>query len=170
MIMPKSRWLGGLLALALFPGSVRAQALADSFDDLQQTLTVGQSVLLTDESGTVKGTVDKLSTSSITIGGRTFNEATVREIRLRDPWWNGSLIGAAIGVGLATWDYRIDPSEPGNAAIFAVAISLGAAIGGGIDALKGGKVLYASPRQTAGVTVLPLLERRRQGVLLSFRP
>src|SRR5688572_11047518 len=123
MIMPKSRWLGGLLALALFPGSVRAQAPADSFDDLQQTLKVGQSVLLTDDSGKAKGTVDKLSTSSITIGGRTFDEATVREIRLRDPWWNGALIGAAIGVGLATWDYRIDPSEPGNAAIFAVAIS-----------------------------------------------
>ena len=168
--MPKRRWLGGLLALALFPGSVRAQEPAESFDDLQHALKVGQRVLLIGESGEAKGTVDKLSTSSITIGGRTFNEATVREIRLRDPWWNGALIGAVIGAGLATWDYTIDPSEPGNAAIFAVTISLGAAIGGGVDALKGGKVIYASPQRPAGVTVLPLLERRRQGVLVSFRP
>ena len=81
------------------------------------------------------------------------------------------LIGAAIGTGLATWDYLIDPSEPGNAAIFTVAIGLGAAIGAGIDALrtKGGKLLHASSRQTTAMRVLPLLERNRQGALVCIR-
>ena len=46
-----------------------------------------------------------------------------------DPVWNGALIGAGFGTGLAMWDYLIDPSEPGNAAIFTVAIGLGTAIG-----------------------------------------
>jgi hypothetical protein len=44
------------------------------------------------------------------------------------------LVGAAIGTGLATWDYMIDPSEPENAVIFAVAVGLGTAIGAGIGA------------------------------------
>jgi hypothetical protein len=88
-----------------------------------------------------------------------------------DPWWTGALIGAGIGTGLATWDYLIDPSEPGNAAIFTVAIGLGSAIGAGIDSLvnKGGKVLYASPRSTAGVTVSPLLGRHQQGMRVTIR-
>ena len=69
------------------------------------------------------------------------------------------------------WDYLIDPSEPGNAAIFTVAIGLGTAIGAGIDALvnKGGKVLYASPRRTRGLMLSPLLEKDRQGALVSVR-
>ena len=81
------------------------------------------------------------------------------------------LVGAAIGTGLAVWDYMIDPSEPGNAVIFGVAIGLGTAIGAGIDALrtKGGKLLYASSRQSAEVQVLPLLDNNRQGVLVCIR-
>jgi len=171
MIVRKRRRLGGcLLVLTLSPVGVRAQTVAASFDDLQHTLKVGQSVVLTDDGGKARGTVEKLSTSSITIGAHTFSEATVREIKLRDPWWNGAVIGAAIGAGLAAWDYRIDPSEPGNAAVFTVAIGLGAAVGASIDALKGGKVIYRSSRQTARVTVWPIVERGRQSLLVSFRP
>jgi hypothetical protein len=173
MIGPNRRRLGGfVLAVALFPGSARAQALAHSFEDLRQTLEVGQRVVVTDESGQKSmGRVDKLSRCSITVGPRTFTEATVTEIRRPDPVWNGALIGAVVGAGLATWDYMIDPSEPGNAAIFTVAIGLGAAIGAGIDALttRGGKLLYASPRQTRGVMILPLIEKNRQAALVSFR-
>jgi hypothetical protein len=65
----------------------------------------------------------------------------------------------------------IDPSEPGNAVVFTVAIGLGTAIGAGVDALrtKGGKLLYASPRQTTEIRVLPLLERNRLGALVCIR-
>jgi hypothetical protein len=43
VIGPNRRWLGGfVLAAALFPGSARAQELAQSFEDLRQTLKVGQ--------------------------------------------------------------------------------------------------------------------------------
>jgi len=172
VIGPNRRWLGGfVLAAALFPGSARAQELARSFEDLRQTLKVGQRVVVTDESGQKsKGRVDELSTSSFTVGPRTFTEATVTEIRLPDPLWNGALIGAVVGAGLATWDYMIDPSEPGNAAIFSVAIGLGTAFGAGIDALttRGGKRLLAAPRQTRGLMILPLIERNRQAAFVSF--
>jgi hypothetical protein len=173
MFSPHQRRLGGFVfAVALFPISASAQSAAHSFDELQRMLKVGKTVVVTDDSGQeVKGRVDTLSTASITVGGRTFTEAAIREIRLRDPLWNGMLIGAAIGTGLATWDYLIDPSEPGNAAIFAVSIGLGTAIGAGIDALrtKGGKLLYASPRPTTEMRVLPLLDRNRQGALVRIR-
>jgi hypothetical protein len=98
VIGPNRRWLGGfVLAAALFPGSARAQELALSFEDLRQTLKVGQRVVVTDESGQKsKGRVDELSTSSFTVGPRTFTEATVTEIRLPAPLWNGALIGEAI--------------------------------------------------------------------------
>jgi multidrug efflux pump subunit AcrA (membrane-fusion protein) len=173
VIGPNRRWLGGfVLAAALFPCSARAQALAQSFEDLRQTLKVGQRVVVTDESGQKsKGRVDELSTSSFTVGPRTFTEVTVTEIRIPDPLWNGALIGAAIGAGLATWDYMIDPSEPGNAAIFTVAIGLGTAIGAGIDALtsREGKLLYAAPRQRRGLMISPLIEKHRQAAFVSFR-
>jgi hypothetical protein len=127
-------------------------------------------VVVTDESGQeVKGRVDQLSTASITVGGRTFADAAVREIRLPDPLWNGMLAGAAVGTGLAVWDYMIDPSEPGNALIFTVAIGLGTAIGAGLDALRGGRLLYASPRQTTAIRVVPLVDSNRRGALVCIR-
>lgn len=102
----------------------------------------------------------------------TLPKALVATVALAaDSMWNGALVGAGIGTGLAMWDYLIDPSEPGNAAIFAVAIGCGAAIGAGIDALvnTGGTVLYASPRQKSGVTVSPFVGRDQQGVVVSVR-
>ena len=174
---PNRRWLGGFtvaVALALYPGDVRAQTVARSFEELQSILKVGQTVVVTDDSGRqTKGRLTDVSPSALVVSTpdtRTFAEGTVAEIRSPDSLSNGVLIGAAIGAGLATWDYLIDPSEPGNAAIFAVAIGLGTAIGAGIDALhKGGKVLYVSRRQRSDLTLLPVLGKDRQGVLVSVR-
>lgn len=91
------------------------------------------------------------------------------DIRAHDPLSNGALIGAAIGTGLAVWDYLIDPSEPGNAVVFTVAIGLGTAVGAGIDALlnRGRKVPYGS--QTRRLMISPVLGKDRQGALVSVR-
>lgn len=154
------------VALTLFPATVFAQPAAQSFDDLQRLLTVRQKVLVTDETGRdIQGRVDKLSTTSLTVGGQTLAATAVTEIRLPDQLLNGMLIGAAVGAGLAIWDYTIDPSEPGNATIFTIAIGLGGAIGAGIDAwrIRPGRLLYASPRRTISMRVLPTLERNRRG-------
>jgi hypothetical protein len=82
-----------------------------------------------------------------------------------------TLIGGGIGTGLAIWDYLIDPSEPGNGVIVAVAIGLGTAIGAGVDALlsRGGKVLYRSGHPTSSVALSALAGKGRQGVLVSVR-
>ena len=173
MRSPRGRRFGGFVfAVALFPCSARAQTPAQSFEELQRLLNVRQKVVVTDETRQqVTGRIEKLSAGSITVDGRIFTDAAIREIRLPDGLWNGMLVGAAIGTGLATWDYLIDPSEPDNALIFTVAVGVGTAIGAGIDALRtrGGRLVYASPRARPTVRVLPMLERNRQGAVVCVR-
>ena len=71
---------------------------------------------------------------------------------------------------LATWDDLIDPSEPGNAAIFAVAIVGGTAIGAGIDrVIAGGRVLYRSRPHRPSLRISPFTHRDGQGVLVAVR-
>ena len=129
---------------------------------------------MTDTNGQrTKGKVTDVSPSSLVLllpEARVFPEPTVTEIRTTDPLSNGALIGAAVGTGLATWDYLIDPSEPGNAVVFSIAIGLGTAIGAGIDALvSSGGTLYASPGQTRRVTLAPISGKGRQGARLFVR-
>jgi hypothetical protein len=162
------RCLAGVVVIAaLFPLTARAQE-AGSFSKLDQALKPGQRIVLTDGEGRrVRGRVTALTPSSIAVEGRLFADANVREIRRADPLWNGALIGAGVGAGLALWDYLIDPSEPGNAAIAAVAVGLGAAAGAGIDKLIPGRLLYLSPGTT--VRMMPVVSRSDTGVIVAIR-
>jgi len=154
-----------ILALSLAPRAARAQTTVTSLADLRQVLKNGQTIVVTDASGQrFKGKLRDVSTSPpslviLTPGPRTFPEGSIAEIRTTDSVLNGALIGGAIGTGLAVWDYLIDPSEPGNGPIFAVAIGLGTAIGAGIDALIDGR----------RVTIAPIGGRDRRGVQVSVR-
>ena len=170
MLTAPHRLVWCIVAVSAFvPCTARAQAVAQSFDELQHSLRVGQEVVVIDDSGrTTKGTVRDVSHTSITVGPSRFDETAIRELRVSDRLWNGALIGAAIGTGFATWDYAIDPSEPGNAAIFTVAIGLGSAIGAGIDALIKGKVLYRS-KGKAAIAVTPLLSTMQRGATVTVR-
>jgi hypothetical protein len=117
MLSPNQRLLGVfVIAVALFRGSAQAQAAALSFDELQQMLKARQTVVVIDENrGEVKGRVNKLSTASITVGGRTLTAEAIREIRRPDPLWNGMLIGAAVGTGSQrgiTGSIRVNPETP----------------------------------------------------------
>ncbi len=168
--------LGTLLAACVGLGSshAAAQTVATSFEELQPVLREGRTVIVIDDSGQrTKGKVADLSRSALVVltpEARTFSQGGVTEIWATDPLLNGGLIGGAIGTGFAIWDYLIDPSEPGNGAVFAVAIGLGTAVGAGIDALVNrGKILYATRRQTRRVTVSPVVGRDRQGALVSVR-
>jgi hypothetical protein len=168
-------WCTSALFVILAPSPAPAQTLSNSFEELRLLLKNGQTVVVTDATGQrTKGKVADVSSSSLVVlvpDARTFTERTVSEIRASDPVWNGALIGAAIGTGLALWDYLIDPSEPGNAVVFTVAIGLGTAIGAGIDALvnRGGTLLYVSPRPIRRVMLSPILGKDRQGALVSVR-
>jgi hypothetical protein len=183
MISRNRRRLGGLvLAVGLVPNAASAQTVARSFDELQRTLKVGQTVFVTDESGRqTKGEVADVSASSLVVltpDTRTFVEGAVREIRRTDRWWKGALIGLGVGAipgaaaGLAGCAQYNRPACVTDPIVGALVLGgIGAAIGAVIDASvnKVGKLLYASPRQTPGVTLSPLLGNDRRGVLLSVR-
>jgi len=87
-------------AVALFPTSVGAQTVAQSFDELQGMLKVGQIVFVTDETGRlIQGKVGDLSASSVTMLApekRTFGEGTVTRINRADAVWNGALFGLGV--------------------------------------------------------------------------
>lgn len=161
--------------VVLVPGAAAAQTVAGSFEELRQVLKTGQTVVVTDSNGQkTKGKVADLSTTPPVLAllvpeRRTFAKGAVTEIRATDSVRNGALIGGGIGFGLALWDYLIDPSEPGNAAIFTVAIGLGTVIGVGIDALIKGKVLYRSRPGTFSLTISPVAAMKRQGLRVSLR-
>jgi hypothetical protein len=166
------RRLGGItLVGVLLANGAGAQPAARSFDELRSKLNASQTVFVTDASGRqTKGKVVDISGSTLVIltpETRTFTDAAITDIKITDSRWDGALIGAGAGIGLAIWDYSIDPSEPGNAAIFAIGASLGAAIGAGIDALRArpGRTVYRSP----SVAVSPVLGRTRQGLSISVR-
>ena len=65
MLTQNRRCLGGFVfAVALFPASARAQAAADSFEELQRMSKMRQTVVVIDESGReVRGRVDQLATA-----------------------------------------------------------------------------------------------------------
>lgn len=185
---PRRRTLAGfiILALAVLPRVAHAQAAGADGGQAWPTVDAvapSTKIVVTLKTGEKWiGNFRRASTDDVTIAVRPKGQQPAKEETLPksliatvatapDPVWNGALVGAGVGTGLAMWDYLIDPSEPGNAAVFTVAIGLGTAIGAGIDALvnRRGKVLYAASRHTASLTVSPSLARDRRGVLVSIR-
>ncbi len=168
-------FIAGLLAASAFltPVAAPAQTVASSFDELRRVLKTGQTVIVTDTGGRqIKGKVSDVGSSALVIlipQSRTFAESSVMEIEGTDSLWNGALLGAGIGTGFAMWDYLIDPSEPGNGAIFTVAIGLGTAIGAAIDKLLTRGLLYRAPPQMRNLKISALTENERRGVLVSVR-
>lgn len=187
MFSSHRRRFGGLVAaVALFPTSVGAQTVAQSFDELQGMVKVGQIVFVTDETGRLtKGKIAHLSASSLTVLApekRTFGEGTVTQINRADAVWNGALIGLGVGTIPGAWlgtvycdecQHRAGPVLTG-VLLFG---GLGAAIGAGIDGLVGkvGRLVYTSrqppvqSQQRTGVFVSPLISKDRQSVRVLVR-
>ena len=168
-------WSTLAVVAVLGPGPASAQTITTSFEELRKVVRDGQTVVVTTANGERrKGKIAGLSLSPpelvlLAPTARTFSESTVAEIKATDGLLNGALIGAGVGLSLALWDYLIDPSEPGNAIIFGVAIGSGTAIGAGIDALIGGRVLYRSRQTGRHLTFSPLVTRTRQGLVATIR-
>lgn len=174
MDSPHRRPLAALVvAAALLPTTVSAQGIARSFDELQRTVTVGQTVFVIEKNGRqTKGTVADLSPSSLLVltpDPSTFPQGTVAQIRRPDRLWKGTLIGLSVGVlpgMLAGFGGCAESNEPGcvrgpiYGALFVGGIS--AAIGAGIDAAvgKAGRLIYLAPAES-GAAGPPQVERLR---------
>lgn len=144
-MLSRPRKVAVALALILSPLPANAQTVAQTFDELQSILRIGDAVQVTDSGGeTVQGRIAGVSTNSIsvTVDGRQRDvpEATIREIRRRraDPWWNGVLIGTAIGVGVGavTKERNCGSTDCGEGGLIDPGLYVfGAVIGAGTGAL-----------------------------------
>lgn len=97
----------------LFVAPARAQEpIASSFGELQGKINLGQTLFITDNRGTtIEGKLSGLDVASLHVRlGRNeanpplrFSESDVNNIVIvrRDRWWDGPLIGFAIGAGTA---------------------------------------------------------------------
>lgn len=186
-----SGWtLALLLAGVLMPQALLAQDTAQTFDQLQKVLEVGQSVVVTDVSGErVKGVVASLSPSSVTLdvedrmgypdGLRTLSESAVAKVGRRDSVTEGLLIGLAAGVGAAWGGVRYtcgpagyDPECSANVwTAFALAfIPAGMLTGAVVDRLIGHGAVYVAPaaKPAAAISVAPWIAKGGGGLSMSF--
>lgn len=112
----QSIWMAA--AVILLPLTSHAQTVVTVFSELPTVVKAGDTVDVTDAKGrTLRGRIGELSRSSLELTGRKrapdgsdpfvslarFSEPDVRQIRLerRDSVLNGTLIGLAIGLGIA---------------------------------------------------------------------
>ena len=163
-----------LAVLALGAADAAAQPPVQSFADLQPTLKVGQSVLVTDDKGiTTQGRVVSIVGNQLEISeprfsrknNHLFTEVSVRRIEDADGSWNGELIGGAIGL-LAGWAMVSNPPKnhdsEGGPVLGAGAVAAGVAMGKWIDN-KIHRLLYVSPRR-AGISFAPSLSPARVSI------
>lgn len=175
---------GALSLLALTPRLTLAQQPVRSFAELQSILKIGDTVRVTDASGkTTQGRIASVSGSSlsVTVEGRQQEllEATIREVKRRRPdlWWNGVLIGAAIGAGVgAVIKERncgsTDCGEGGlvDPGLYVFGAVIGAGTGAVIDlSIKRFDTLFASSltARVRNFRLSPVLSKGTKGLELS---
>ena len=176
------RWFTWLAAaVALWPASVEAQTVDQSFEKLKAIVKADETVIVTDTNGRrIKGAILAVDEGSLTLAsdGRvhTFARSDVRAVREADGLGDGALIGAGAGLGAALGVLAIVGSGDGDVLPSAkvgaplLLSGIGALVGVLVDrAHEGGRVLYVSPGQRAGLVVSPLLGKDRQGVRVSVR-
>jgi hypothetical protein len=163
------------------PTAAGAQTSVQSFDQLQQVLKAGQTVVVTDTNGReTKGKVRDVSASSLVIlssATRTFAEPAVLIIRRTDSLANGTLIGLGIGAAVGFLGMASTYHQDTEAVYFWFYIgswlspAAGAALGAIADHARGNELVYIAPtRAGAGkVTVSPLFSKRAAGLSVSFR-
>ncbi|HVH29313.1 MAG TPA: hypothetical protein VM818_21310 [Vicinamibacterales bacterium] len=175
-----------ILVFLLSLGAVaHAQAPATLFSELQTRLKVGETVMVTNDSGeTVKGRVVQVSGTVLVLRGRAGDlhvaASDVQRIeRPRDTFWNGALTGSAVGFGagalLAATD---DCSGPGIGPCFSdtegvfyvggIMGLMGLGVGVAVDAIlhRERVVFVRTQSDSARVAIAPFLSPGRAGLLM----
>jgi hypothetical protein len=159
------------------------------FDALHTVLDTGYEVVVHDEAGRkTRGRVSSISDDQILVDtqGTTpllrsmrpavehrFPADSVTRIDTVDSTWNGTLIGAAVGVGLAFGIHRWEESAVPDSndlkglltLVFggmSIAISSGA---GHLIDLSMNDPIYERPSRTPRVSLVPLIGRERIGLM-----
>jgi hypothetical protein len=175
-----------LLAIVLLlPLPVLAQQPAQSFDQLGLLIQAGDKMTVTDTWGhDVTGRLARLDATTLSMAieadTRTFDASQVRRIQKRtsDSVLNGAVMGAVIG-GVATvlltaigcGNQDCDASSDSYVLVGLIGAGAGAGLGALFDAMVQGKrTVYDAPtKSSAAVSLVPVIGRARQGVLLNVR-
>lgn len=173
-----------LLSLAAV---ARVQAAATLLSEVQTRLRVGEAVIVTDDSGaTVKGRLVQASGTVLVLRGRAgdlqLDASDVQRIeRPRDTFWNGALIGSAVGFAAgalvaATDDCRgagIGPCFSDTEGVFYVGgimALMGLGVGVAVDAMvhRERVVFVRTPSGSAHAAIAPFLSRDRAGLRMQI--
>jgi hypothetical protein len=167
-----------LLLLLTSIGAASAASAQTPSTDLDSVLRPGMTVWVTPTGGPeAKARVLSVSGETLT----TMTDGEVSELRLADltrvrarrsdSLLDGALIGAgaAVGSGLFMCT-RFEPWDicTANVASILRVGAVGAGIGAGIDALiRGRKTIYEAPRSSTRLHVIPLVQRRGAGAVVT---
>jgi len=168
---------------------LQGQSATASFDALHAILETGYEVVVRDAAGRkTRGRVSSVSDDHIVIfqegatpflriihpaAERRFPAESVTRIDIVDSTWNGTLIGAGVGVGLAfgisRWEERAVPdsnSEKGLGTLVfgGLGIVVSSAVGHFID-LSMNAPIYERQSRTPKISIVPLLGGERIGLM-----
>ena len=166
-----------LLSFTLLPVIAAAQQ-ADTFEDMSRAVETNQRVAIKDVGGaTTRGEVLRVTASAITLQvglgrTRTFERATVSEVRRSDRLWNGLLIGAGAGV-LATeiWSHQLCGPRGYDPECSAIVIGVGwltfvpgaTVVGALIDKAIGNQLIYSRRPGGAAIHLRPTISPSQVG-------
>ena len=167
--------------LATLASSAYAQPAAQSFEQLQVLVPVGNEVKLTDSAGNrLAGEIAAILADRLIldVGGKktTYGERDILEITRRggDPLTNGAWWGFGIGAGFGSLGYGVFCATETCSAIAIVIIpvygAMGAGAGVAVDALiRGEKTVYRAPNRQITTAVAPMFGRRKGiGLAITF--
>ena len=147
-----------------------------SFSALQPWLTPGQRLIVRDSSGKkTHGRFVSLSGDELEIRHRRWNfrterrawtEGTVQQIQHEDSRWEGSVVGAAVGLAAVVIMVKSPNCDERCLPFVGTGVPLGALIGSAIDGSIN-QTLYASP-VVSRFSIAPA-SGRHPGVVLSYR-
>lgn len=173
---------GLAIALSMAGGCARPRVVT-TFSDLETRLRPGTSVHVTNTAGDeIKGEVTAVSGPSLRIklrdaAERDFAESAVARITVKDPIWNGAVIGAAVGVvgggisdeGCSSPSAAPDCKKVSRGAGIAIMTAMGAGFGAALDALfwRRVPVFRASKRAGSVRFLMPVVGPHRAGVFVS---
>lgn len=177
-------WTVGL-SMMLSVTACAGKRIPTTFTEMAPRVPEGTTVYVTTTDGKeVPGRLAAVSGSSMTVSlrdasTRDFDEADVTRIRVKDPLWNGMLIGAGVG-GLFTFALNdagcVEPyASPScikvsRGAGIAIGTAIGAALGTGFDMLHHPHVFRSTNSgRGARLFIAPVVTPTVLGVRVSSR-
>jgi hypothetical protein len=173
-----------VVSLALSVTGCGGKRVATSFEAMVARAPAGTTVVVTAADGSeTTGTLRSVSGRSLQVvprdaSSRDFSEAQVTRIRVKDPLWNGLLIGGAVGgfFSFALNDAScIEPyaspdcQRVSRGAAVAIGTAIGGALGAAFDARRHRPVFRAPKAGRASLVVAPVFTADRAAVLAALR-